>query len=659
MTLREQVQAAFAVNGPLSRAFAGYEPRAEQLEMALAVAEAMTMGSVLLTEAGTGTGKTLAYAVPAVLSRRSVIISTATKNLQDQIVERDLPRLASALGVELRVQCLKGRHNYVCLHRLGRANQQPGLRFSNMVGPLKMISEWATRTQTGDRAELRELPEDFSGWRDVDARSDICLGQRCPSYGECFVTKNRQAAATADIVVVNHHLYFADLALRVASKDASILPRADVTIFDEAHALAAVATEHLGATFSEGQVTDLCRDTDDALAADSAAHQKMSPLVATLQQQAAALFHALECAPNERRALDVTPHAAAAEALAETFDKLARGMTDSESPAQQSAADRARRLAAQLRFVLMPSAGEKDIYARMLEERARTRAVRALPLSVAEALSTTLFADAGATILTSATLSVAGSFDIVRERLGVTTAQELVVNSPFSFAEQALLFVPNDFPEPADLRFTHALSDLLVELCLASQGGAFLLFTSLRMMRLQAAALKSRLPFTQLVQGDAPKAALLERFVQDGSAVLFASQSFWEGVDVPGRALRLVCIDKLPFGSPGDPLLAARLEQAERDGKRGFELYQLPDAILSLRQGFGRLIRTTTDNGVVALCDVRLRRKGYGRKFFRALPPAPLTEDIARVRAFFTKSELQPPLAGGTNPINAVEHGPA
>lgn len=275
MSLREQVEAAFAAGGPLAQAFPGYEPRAEQLDMAFAVADAITMGSVLLTEAGTGTGKTLAYAVPAVLARQSVIISTATKNLQDQIVERDLPRLASALGIDLRVQCLKGRHNYVCLHRLGRANQQPGLRFSNMVGPLKMISDWATRTATGDRAELRELPEDFSAWRDIDARSDICLGQRCPSYGECFVTKNRLAAATADIVVVNHHLYFADLALRVASKDASILPRADVTIFDEAHALAGVATEHLGATFSEGQVTDLCRDTDDALAADSAAHQKL------------------------------------------------------------------------------------------------------------------------------------------------------------------------------------------------------------------------------------------------------------------------------------------------------------------------------------------------------------------------------------------------
>ncbi len=630
MTLRAEVQAAFAKGGPIARAFGNYEPRPSQVDMALAVADAISNRTTLLCEAGTGTGKTLAYAVPAILAEQKVMISTATKNLQDQIFMRDLPRLQAALGRKLKVVCLKGRHNYLCLHRLTRAKAQPNLRFGGALEPLTLIDKWSQQTQSGDRAELKELPDDFAPWRELDARSDICLGSRCPVYDECFVVRQRLAAHQADVLVINHHLYFADLSLRARNNEmiGSLLPKVDVTVFDEAHALSQVATEHLGATLSETQLQYLCRDVLDV--PDPGATR--TPVL-EVQKAAAALFHQL---PTERDRKPFEAEALEEQAveLNDALLHLAKALGASEEATAPAYADRARRLAGDTRFLfaLEPRAGE---YARLVEERAQNRAVRALPLSVAETIASHVFTDAGATILTSATLSIAGSFETIRQRLGIPTAEERIFASPFSYPEQALVYVPTDFPEPNADAFAGALSDLLVCLCEASQGGAFLLFTSLKMMHLQARVMRERLSLNVMVQGEAPKAALLERFAQDGSAVLLASQSFWEGVDVPGHALRLVAIDKLPFGSPSDPLLAARLKQAEANGGRGFDKYQLPDAILSLCQGFGRLIRTRSDSGVVALCDVRIRSRAYGRKFLRALPPAPVTASLDRVRAFY------------------------
>jgi ATP-dependent DNA helicase DinG len=640
----------FAPGGVLETRLSGYEVRAGQRQMAEAVKNAIGRRSILLAEAGTGTGKTFAYCVPAILSGKRVVISTATKNLQDQIAQRDLPRLCEALSVKARISVLKGRQNYLCLHRLRKVGKQPSVRFRGRNETLAEIMEWAAATDTGDRAELRTLPDDYLPWRELDARSDICLGPRCSEYEQCFVTRARQAAAAADIVVVNHALFFADLALRQQPNvDSTVLPAYDVVIFDEAHALEDAVTDHFGVTFSENRVAELQKDVLQALDDEPIpGAPEVKAALAELPMAMGALFHALGDTRDSKALPDTRgPLLQLASEVARACDRLGDELQEASDHASAARAawatlsQRAKKLSYEVAFVFAPEQDEAaPQFARMIEQRARSRSIKALPLDVGGVLGNTIFDDGSTIILTSATLSVGGDFSVLRQRLGIQAAEEIVVDSPFDYPHRALVYVPAQFPEPNAPAYNDTLGQRLLELCDASKGGAFFLFTSLAQLERQAQAIgpllraRGHLVFKQ---GDAPKHVLIEDFARDGSAVLFASASFWEGVDVPGDALRLVCIDKLPFASPTDPLLAARIAEAERRGESAFASHQLAPAVLALRQGFGRLIRTAQDRGVVAILDVRLRSRSYGKKFLAALPPAPKTASLDDVRAFFSR----------------------
>jgi ATP-dependent DNA helicase DinG len=648
------VDDVFAPGGVLESKLPGYEVRPQQRQMAQAVASAISRRSILLAEAGTGTGKTFAYCVPAILSGKRVIISTATKNLQDQIAQRDLPRLCDALGVSARISVLKGRQNYLCLHRLQRVARQPSLRFRGQTAALDEIVEWAGTTETGDRSELRTLPDDYAPWRELDARSDICLGPRCQRYEECFVTRARQKAAAADIVVVNHYLFFADLSLRQQPNiETTVLPAYDVVIFDEAHSLEDAVTDHFGVSFSEGRVSELTKDVlqsldDEHVMPEPQIRSALSELPMALGRLYQELGDATQSRPlpNTR---EQKPLLHAASEVARAFDRLADACGEVEkSPTWDALCMRAKKLSYEVGFVFAPDdppteEGQQPVkFARMIEQRSRSRQIKALPLDVGAVLANTIFDDGAAIVLTSATLSVGGDFSVLRDRLGLQTAEELVVDSPFDYPKQALIYVPTQFPEPNAPTYPDLLGERLLALNDASKGGAFFLFTSHAQLERQAAALTPALRqrgHLVFKQGDAPKHILLEDFARDGSAVLFASASFWEGVDVPGDALRLVCIDKLPFASPTDPLLAARIAEAEGRGENAFSSFQLAPAVIALRQGFGRLIRTANDRGVVAILDVRLRTRSYGRKFLGALPPAPKTASLDDVKAFFAAAQ--------------------
>ncbi len=654
-TLTEQVAQVFSSRGPLERALPGYEARDAQRQMAVSVAEAIERRSTLLAEAGTGTGKTFAYCVPALLSGKRVVISTATKNLQDQLAQRDLPRLLEALGVDASVAVLKGRQNYLCTHRLARVSRQASLRFRGEPDTLREITRWAAETETGDRNELRSLPDDYLGWRDLDARAETCLGHRCPQYAECFVTRARQRAGAAEIVIVNHHLFFADLALRRQPHvDSPVLPSYEVVVFDEAHALEDAVTDHFGVSFSEAQWSELQKDILQTLQDNEALEapaitRVLDALPGTIERMFASLGDAFPARPLP----DPREHPGlleAARAVGAGFETLSRALEEADGPPFEALADRAFRLAHEVSFLFAPEPQSREdggsSYARLIEQRARSRAIKALPLDVSQVLAESIFSDGAATVLTSATLGVSGDFRVLRRRLGIAAACELVLDSPFDYRRQARLFVPEtSFPEPQAPAFAATLGDMLLRLNEAAQGGAFFLFTSHAALERQAAALTPALEaagYRVMRQGEAPKHLLLDAFANDGSAVLFATASFWEGVDVPGAALRLVCIDKLPFGAPSDPLLSARIRDAEARGEQAFDTHQLTPAVLALRQGFGRLIRSKRDQGVVAILDVRLRTRGYGRKFLRALPPAPLLKDAREVESFFSTFEKRP-----------------
>lgn len=639
------IGSVFSPGGVLEQKLKGYEVRVGQRQMAEAVASAIARRSILLAEAGTGTGKTFAYCAPAILSGKRVIISTATKNLQDQIAQRDLPKLCEALGVNARIAVLKGRQSYLCLHRLEHVARQPTLRFRGRKEALDEIAEWSATTETGDRAELRTIPDDYAPWRELDARSDICLGPRCKQYEACFVTRARQAAAAADIVVVNHALFFADLSLRQQPNvETTVLPAYDVVIFDEAHALEDAVTEHFGVSFSEARVSDLTKDILQALDDEPVqGAQSIKAELADLPLALGRLFHELGESKEPSRALPSSGAVlSCANEVARACDRLGDALEEAASGAAWSTfVQRARKLSYEVSFVFAPEQDQQRVqFARMIEQRARSRSIKALPLDVGGVLGKTIFDDGSAIVLTSATLSVGGDFSVVRDRLGIQAAEEIVVDSPFDYARQAMVYVPLKFPEPKAEAYVDTLGQRLLELCDAAKGGAFFLFTSLAQLERQAQALTPELRrrgHLVFKQGDAPKHVLIEDFARDGSAVLFASASFWEGVDVPGDALRLVCIDKLPFAAPSDPLLSARIAEAEQRGESAFESYQLAPAVIALRQGFGRLIRTATDRGVVAILDVRLRTRGYGRQFLAALPPAPKTASLDDVRAFFSR----------------------
>lgn len=639
--------------GTLSQVLDGFEPRESQQQMAAAVARTLADGGVLLAEAGTGTGKTLAYLVPAILSGRKVLVSTGTRNLQQQLIDKDIPILQRTLG-PFRATCMKGRSNYLCLHRFEQAclDEQPRDDATRVA--MTLIEHWVPRTSTGDRAELADLPEEFPGWPAISATTENCLGSECPRYSDCFVTRMRQEAADADVVIVNHHLLCADAALRRHSFG-EVIPECAVGIIDEAHQLEDVATQYFGVVVSSYRVEQLLADAASLRSAPlfvpPAEAEAVARAIEMLATSSRAFFLDLQARrPGVRQGregqgnallderLRVTG-AVLAEAAGESGWQLLQALTALEEALAlikdlpedlRAVSRRAGEVRDDLSFLLRAE-GEEFVY--ILELRGRSASLRAAPIDVSRIIRDVLIERLPALVFTSATLAIAGSFAYVRARLGIGEALEVRVPSEFDYATQALVYLPRRMPDPRAREYAAAFADEAARLLIASEGRAFLLFTSYAALRDAHARLATRLPYPMLVQGSVPRGVLIEQFRRTPNAVLFGTASFWQGVDVVGEALSCVIIDRIPFASPADPVVAARIEALQRRGIDAFAGFQVPLAILTLLQGVGRLIRHRQDRGVIALLDPRLQSMGYGRRFLHALPPAPVTrrpEDVAR-----------------------------
>lgn len=635
---------------PLSRALPGWEHREGQLAMAEAVERALEDEHHLFVEAGTGTGKTLAYLVPAVLSGRKVIVSTATRALQEQIFTKDLPLVAEALGahgVRFTASLMKGLSNYLCLRRMNEARASKGLDLA-----LARIVDWARDTETGDRAELADLPEDAEVWKDVASSSETRIGAGCEHFDACFVTRMRREGEEAQIVVVNHHLFLADLALRTGARGAraTVLPPYDAVVFDEAHQIEDIATDFFGVRVSSARVEALVRDAERSLASVNALEAlKSGPVRMTLEgarEAARSLFTklSLESLGEARRVLsdDLTAEVREAHGALDVRLEALEAVTKARAEeALQLVARRAGDLREDLRGILAAARaaredGQLADRVRWIEVRSRSVSLGASPIDVGAALRARLFDRVPSAVCTSATLATAGSFHFAKARLGSPPeAAELVVPSPFDFASRSALYLPDDLPEPGDPAFDDSAADRVAELVRMTDGGAFVLCTSARAMRSLHSRLRSRVAVPLMVQGERPKHLLLSRFRSSARSVLVATMSFWEGVDVPGWALRLVVIDKIPFAPPNDPVVAARCARLDREGGNGFTQYSVPSAAMTLKQGFGRLIRTQRDAGVVAILDRRIVCKGYGRALLASLPPARRVRSLDELRGFW------------------------
>ena len=659
----QAVADAFAPGGALARALPDFEPRAGQAAMAAAVARVFERGGVLLAEAGTGTGKTLAYLVPAILNHERVLVSTGTKNLQEQIYFKDIPALREALGVPFTAAYMKGRANYVCLHKLDQLNDSLSTAAHDVFLPV--IREWAGRTATGDRAELTDLPEDVGFWNEVAATADTCLGTECPRYEECFVTRMRQNAAAADVVIVNHHLLCADAAVR-QNNFGEVIPACARAILDEAHQLEDVATQYFGYSVSNYRLDELARDAERLAAravGDLRAREEIDKAVERLRDTARAFFsdlafaHRGDSRGRSEERVRATPaslqEAGDAAALVtgalDLIESIFASMStvrlkpdtteDDHDPDADHSEDfaalatRATTLRDELRFLLR---GRDDGYVYFVEFRGRGIFLRASPIDVSAIVHDVLIDRMRTTVLTSATLTVDGSFDYVRARLGIRDADEIRLASEFDFRRQAILYLPPRMPDPRADNFAVAASHEVIEILKRTRGRAFVLFTSYATLRSVQALAELALDYPIFAQGTSPRSQLLNQFRATPNAVLFATSSFWQGVDVAGEALSCVIVDKLPFASPGDPITAARIEAIRARGGDPFAEYQVPLAILALQQGLGRLIRHRRDRGVLAVLDPRLRTKGYGRRFVASLPPAPVVHDLSRVEAFFS-----------------------
>ncbi len=652
------MQAVFAPGGALALAMPDFEPRSGQADMAAAVARVFEDGGVLLAEAGTGTGKTLAYLVPAILSRERVLISTGTKNLQEQIYFKDIPALRDALGIPFTATYMKGRANYLCVHKLDQLTDGIGPAVNDVFLPI--IREWSTRTETGDRAELQDLPEDLAFWHDVSATADTCLGSECPRYDDCHVTRMRQRAAASDVVIVNHHLLCADAAVR-QNAFGEVIPAFTRVILDEAHQLEDVATQYFGFNVSTYRVEELARDVERLMAKggieDRAAKDDLAKGTERLRDHGQAFFAELAFAHRgQGRVKNEERVRATAESLGQTYNSAVNltgaldivegtlallrkpGADDEEEEKSKSGEDaatlarRAGQLRDDLRFLLR---GGDDAYVYFVEFRGRGTFLRASPIDVSTIVRDLLLDRMHTTVLTSATLTVDGKFDYLRERLGIGQADEIRLASEFDFRRQAILYLPPKMPDPRSENFAVAASREVIEILKRTHGRAFVLFTSYATMRAVQAMAEMALNYPIFAQGTAPRSQLLNQFRATQNAVLFATSSFWQGVDVVGEALSCVIVDKIPFASPGDPITAARIEQIKARGGDAFSEYQVPLAILALQQGLGRLIRHRRDRGVLAVLDPRLRTMGYGRRFVASLPPAPVVHDLDSIETFF------------------------
>jgi ATP-dependent DNA helicase DinG len=643
------MQRYFGPEGLLSQKIPAFEFRSSQLEMAQSVFECLTLRIPTLVEAGTGTGKTWAYLIPAILSGKKVIVSTGTKTLQDQILDHDIPILKGMISPRLHVVCLKGRKNYLCLRRFRDFAYQPTFWNREEAKSFRRFQNWANRTRTGDRSEIPWLPDHYQFWNEVSSSSDQCLGQKCDDLPRCFLNRIRTQAASADLVVVNHHLFFADLALR--KKGAGVLPNYDAVIFDEAHQLEDIVGVYFGLQFSSLKIFELARDLDRHSkkelknTANLQGVRSIAQQLEVLGRQLHHHFNRLNKSPG-RYVLNlerVGPvfHVTAKQTLG-ALDQLRALLSPSvdQQPVSELLIGRSLEMAWTIQEILE----QRDpslVYWYDVNQHAIF--FHGTPVQIDSILQQEVFSKTPASVFTSATLSVAGSFDFVRESMGIPEgSKEKILASPFRFETQALLYIPSDFPEPHEPDFCSRLAREALDILMKSRGRALLLFTSYRNMNEVNQALQDQLPFTVLMQGQKPKRILLAEFKEKIDSVLLATSSFWQGVDVPGEALSCLLIDKLPFEVPDDPLIAARMAQLSKQGKNPFFSYQIPRAIIQLKQGVGRLIRSSQDRGVIAVFDVRLRRKTYGQLFLKSLPPCRFVHDKQMIGAFFSQAGGDP-----------------
>jgi len=633
----DQIEEILGPSGLLSERLDGYRHRPQQQAMADAVAQLLADGGALICEAGTGTGKTFAYLVPALLSGRKVLVSTGTRNLQDQLFHRDIPLVREVLGVPVRIAMLKGRANYLCRYRLDGALHDHRRGFLELRQQLLQVSDWAPITRSGDISEL-DLPEDAPVWPAVTSSSDNCLGQHCPEWSRCHLVDARRRAQEADLVVVNHHLLCADLALRDEGFG-EILPGADCFIVDEAHQLPEVAGSFFGTVVSGRQLLDLTRDLELEYRREAGDVPELLDYAAELRRGVLDLRLSFGDEPRRGPWSEISTDVLAARALDAVRTRLTdlhRGLNALKGRGKGLDSCLARSADLGQRLDLLAEGGEsRDI--RWYETQGKGFRLHQTPLQVADIFQSHMTRHRAAWVFTSATLAMGESFDHFARQLGIDEARTERWESPFDYGRQALWFVPRGMPDPASQDYVGAVAGLAARIFEYSRGRAFFLFTSHRALREAAQRLESCIGYPLLVQGDAPRAELLERFRRLGDAVLLGTASFWEGVDVRGEALSCVVIDKLPFASPGDPVLAARIEALRRQGGNPFRDFQLPQAVIALKQGAGRLIRDTRDRGVLVVCDPRLLSRSYGHTFLSSLPPMARTRELGEVQRFFAE----------------------
>jgi ATP-dependent DNA helicase DinG len=633
-----------------------YEYRPAQLEMAEMVHDAFETHHHAIVEAGTGTGKTIAYLLPAICSGRRVVISTATKSLQEQLYQKDIPFLQKHFAPNLKVAVMKGRSNFLCRAKLHQMADQPLLKGMEEIDAFRQIRDWAKLTETGDRAELTFLPDDSELWTRLDARRDTCTGKKCPDFNQCFLTTMQQRAKEADLIIVNHHLFFADLALK-QDDFGSILPEYSAVVFDEAHEMEDVASDYFGRQISNYRFEELARDADQTLRLLHLGTPSLLRKTQRIRERSRSFFELFpprdgrfSFARNEREAF--------LEQNREAYDSLVAALKSVETEFAALAAKpeeltRVARRSFELRQELsfLFESNEKN-FVYWYERRNNGVFLTATPIDVSQILRERLFEQFDTVILTSATLTVGGRFDYIRQRLGIDHAKDRALPPEFDYPSQALLYLPRKMPDVRDAGFPAKAADEIVQLLELSQGRAFCLFTSHSQMNDLFERVRPRVSFPLLLQGTAPRSVLLERFKNTEGAVLFATASFWQGVDVPGEQLSCVIVDRLPFAVPSDPIVAARVRALQDDGRNPFAEFQVPQAVLALKQGFGRLIRAKTDRGVLALLDTRLQRMPYGKIFLESLPHYGKTHELADVARFLNGS-------GGPERLSANSASPA